>query len=305
MCLTEDFIDYLRVRKRYSPRTQDLYSNAIKRFYSYVKADRESVDCLTVNNIRGFIAKGLDEGLSPESVNLMLSGLSTYCNYLVMQEKIESNPVKGVFHPKEKKRLPAFYTQDAMSGYLSQPVGDGYSSVRNRLMVQLIYDTGMRRAEVASLKTTDYDEERGLLRIFGKGNKEREIPVVGALKNGITGYLAAREDFIRKHSPAQEENSFFLTDKCAPLYLAFVNNVVRKELSGVKGFSGKKSPHVLRHSFATALLNNGADLNSIKEVLGHSNLAATEVYTHNSFEQLKKVYAAAHPRAGKIPPEQR
>lgn len=295
----EDFLDYLRVRKRYSPRTRILYSNAIKRFYAFIHADSDSVGHLTVNNIRAFIAKGLDDRLSPESVNLMLSGISTYCNYLIMQGKMESNPVKEVFHPKKKKRLPAFYTQGAMADYLARPVESDYSSIRNRLMVQLIYDTGMRRAEVASLKTYDYDRARGLFRIIGKGNKEREIPVVEILKENIDSYLISRESFIKEHKSSDGEAAFFLTDKCAPLYLAFINNIVKKELTGIKGFSGKKSPHVLRHSFATALLNNGADLNSIKEVLGHSNLAATEVYTHNSFEQLKKVYAAAHPHSGK------
>lgn len=331
MSCVEDFMDYLRVRKRYSARTLSLYSDAVKRFYGFVGSEEEDTGALTSRNIRAFIADCLDKKLSPESVNLMLSGLSTYCNYLLGQERIEVNPVRGVFHPKEKKRLPEFYTQEAMREYFEMtegadekdgkkngeksgeyatrknPAGENrYGTIRDRMIIRLIYDTGMRRAEVASLRLTDYNPARHVFRITGKGNKEREIPVVKDLEKKIDLYLAARENFIsesreqgRPADSSGREEAFFLTDSCRPLYPAFINNVVRRELSGIRGFSGKKSPHVLRHSFATALLNNGADLNSIKEVLGHSSLAATEVYTHNSFEQLRKVYADAHPRAKK------
>lgn len=313
MSCVEDFLDYLRVRKRYSARTLKLYSDAVRRFYGFIGGKEEETEALTARNLRAFIADCLDKKLSPESVNLMLSGLSTYCGYLLSQERIEVNPVKGVFHPKEKKRLPEFYTQEAMREYFELTeadcgtgAGNGYGTIRNRMIIRLIYDTGMRRAEVASLRLSDYNPARHVFRITGKGNKEREIPVVEELGKNIDVYLAAREKFlsgsrekVRSGETLRREEAFFLTDSCRPLYPAFINNVVKRELCGIRGFSGKKSPHVLRHSFATALLNNGADLNSIKEVLGHSSLAATEVYTHNSFEQLRKVYADAHPRAKK------
>lgn len=324
-----DFIDFLRIRKRYSPRTQALYAESIGRFYDYMYKDilseeaekaakAQAVDAaktenveadmnqlpgsederlrlLTPLNLRGFVAEELDLELNPETVNLMLSGLSTYCSYLMKQGVLQSNPVKNIYRPKEAKRLPAFYTQDAMNAYLARPIGEDYKSLRNRMMVMLIYDTGMRRAEVASLCTCSLDAKRGLFKIIGKGNKEREIPIVPALLENILVYLQVRKETF----PQCKTDFFFLTDKGAPVYLEFVDRMIKSELTGLKGFSGKKSPHVLRHSFATALLNNGADLNSIKEVLGHSSLAATQVYTHNSFEQLKKIYITAHPRAKK------
>src|SRR5574344_1135137 len=322
----EDFIDFLRVRKRYSPRTQALYADAIKRFYDYMYRDglptggaesaaagaglsgtepadgaglpgteEERLKLLTPLNLRGFVADGLEKGLNPETMNLMLSGLSTYCNYLLKQNVFYCNLVKEIFRPKEKKRLPEFYTQDAMAEYLNRPVGDNYEALRDRTIVMLIYGTGMRRAEVTGLTIGNLDISRSIFKIVGKGNKEREIPVIPSLLENLLVYLQLRN----KTFPQCETDAFFLTNKGGEVYLKFVNDIVKKELTGLKGFSGKKSPHVLRHSFATALLNNGADLNSIKEVLGHSSLAATQVYTHNSFEQLKKVYLTAHPRAKK------
>lgn len=170
-----------------------------------------------------------------------------------------------------------------------------YAAIRNRLMVMMLYCTGMRREELATLQLQDLDTSRSLFKITGKGAKIREIPVISFLLENILLYLQSRKSSF----PNCNNSSFFLTDKGDPLYPEFVNNVVRKELGSLKEFSGKKSPHVLRHSFATHLLNNGADINSIKEVLGHSSLAATQIYTHNSFEQLKKIYKSAHPRAKK------
>ncbi|MEG0518456.1 MAG: tyrosine-type recombinase/integrase, partial [Bacteroidales bacterium] len=165
----------------------------------------------------------------------------------------------------------------------------------NRLILLMLYTTGMRRAEIVNLKVESFDQGRRVLRITGKGDKEREIPIISFLYENILVYLQQRI-LVLKDVPNQ---SFFLTKKGETLYVQIVNSIVKQELAGLKGFSGKKSPHVLRHSFATHLLNGGADLNSIKEVLGHSSLAATQVYTHNSFEQLKKVYITAHPRAKK------
>jgi integrase/recombinase XerC len=174
-------------------------------------------------------------------------------------------------------------------------------------MVLALYCTGIRRAELTSLKISDFDLSRHILRILGKGNKEREVPVIPFLFDKFLLYLHIRNEFL-SHSKNEQEHvarhmpeneSFFLTNKGNRPYLKFVNDIVKKELTGRKGFEGKKTPHVLRHSLATHLLNEGADLNSIKEILGHSSLAATQVYTHNSFEQLKKIYLTAHPRAKK------
>ncbi len=314
----KDFSDYIAVKKRYSNRTLVLYQKALDDFYSYIFSDAsfeniemleakcgdEFLKVLTPQNIRGFIAEKLEKEYNPETINLSLSALSTFCSYLVKVEAIVSNPIKSINRPKQKKRLPKFYAQDVLNNFLDAPVAEDYKSFRDFLIVALIYDTGMRRSEVASLKLNDLDKSRWIFKIKGKGNKEREIPIVDSLRDRISDYIALREKFIADLEAIGKVKNiypqgFFLTNKGAKTYDEFVHNVVSERLAGDKSFSGKKSPHVLRHSFATALLNNGADLNSIKEVLGHSSLAATEVYTHNSFEQLKKVYATAHPRAKK------
>ena len=300
-------------------------------------SDEEVLEALRFPLIRGYVASLLDRNLDARTVNLHLSALSTFCNYLVKQGKLHSNPVKEIVRPKEKKRLPSFYTPDILEKYFESPPdieSDGtadnsgkpasaktvYCAVRNRLLVAMLFGTGLRRAEAASLRTGDIDLSRKTINIIGKGNKQRMIPLPDSLCQEIEDYLLLRDEFIsevcssgalaRSGGQSGEEkvflpdaggrpgtDAFFLTDSGKPVYLEFLNRVVKSELSGIEGISGRKTPHTLRHSYATALLNNGADLNSIKEVLGHSSLAATEVYTHNSFEKLKEIYKTAHPRA--------
>lgn len=308
MCIIESYMEYLREQKRYSLRTQQLYKSAIEEYYLYIYSDvigkkeevyslhpDELLEALTIPNVRNFIANATQGGLSARSVNLQLSALKSFCRHLLLKGLLTSNPVDAVPRPKEEKRLPHFFRKDPLDEYFSMELGEEYSRMRDKLIVMLIYATGMRRQEVANLEVGMFDQGRKLFKIIGKGDKEREIPVVGALFEKILLYLHKRKE---EFDP-EPCNAFFLTDKGAPLYLNFVNNVVKKELAGIEGLEGKISPHVLRHSFATHLLNDGADLNSIKEVLGHSSLAATQVYTHNSFEQLKKIYLTAHPRAKK------
>ena len=252
---------------------------------------------LQPRTIRTYIASRLDGGLSARTVNMRLSALSTFCNYLIRCEIIEVNPVRKVPRPKQGKPLPAFYTERAVEGYFDRSreeclEGGGIPLMRTRMIMLLLYSTGMRRAELCNLRINQFDRARGVFRIIGKGGREREIPLPALICDEIVLYL---EKFCSETE--NPEGYFFLTDRGEPLYPAFVNLVVKGELSGLDGFSGRKSPHVLRHSLATHLLNRGADLNSIKEILGHSSLAATQVYTHNSFEQLKKTYQSAHPRA--------
>lgn len=303
-CFT-GFLDYLTVKRRYSLRTAKIYADAVEDFLRFALPentsgsassipDKEILDSLKFQVIRGYVSSMMDRNLDPRTVNLHLSALSTFCSYLVKQDMLQSNPVKEVTRPKEKKRLPSFFTPEALKQYFDSPVADDYASVRNRLIVTMLFDTGLRRAEAASLRTGDIDLSRRTISIIGKGNKQRFIPIVDSLCEKIGDYLVVRKAFLEEKPDTE---AFFLTDKGGPAYVEFVNRIVKNELSSIKGISGKKTPHTLRHSFATALLNNGADLNSIKEVLGHSSLAATEVYTHNSFEKLKEIYKSAHPRA--------
>ena len=314
----DKFIEYLTSVKRYSQRTALLYRGAIERFYVAIYREGEVMPAtkgefdgvleklaslpqesllanLTPLNIRTFILLSLKSGLSPRTLNLMISALSSYCKWLVINGKLNDNPVNKIYRPKEQKRLPEFHKKENLTEFFDIPIDNTYKAIRNRLIVAVLYVTGMRRAELVSLRLQDYDEGRSMFHITGKGGKEREIPVIGFLKEKISVYLRKRSSSFKDCKNV----SFFLTDKGETLYLAFVNNVVRKELVALKDLTGNNTPHILRHSFATHLLNDGADLNSIKEVLGHSSLAATQVYTHNSFEQLKKIYITAHPRAKK------
>ncbi|MGE0091247.1 MAG: tyrosine-type recombinase/integrase [Bacteroidales bacterium] len=303
----ELFRNYLQVQKRYSPRTLELYMKSVEELYGFLSPQEgeQTESLLQPKNIRAFTAQLLKTGFSPVTVNLKLSAISTYCNLLVKKGLLKSNPVKKIHRPKNEKRLPGFYTADAIEGYFdyekdTKEVGEevfpeDFLKLRDRILTELLYCTGIRRAEAASLKLFDFDKKRGVVRVTGKGDKSREVPVPDDFSMALAGYIGLQKDFY-SDNPGKY---LFLTDSGQPMYLSFVNKIVKRELSGKAGFSGKKSPHMLRHSLATHLLNNGADLNSIKEVLGHSSLAATQVYTHNSFEKLKKVFLTAHPRAKK------
>ena len=307
MQLFEEFIEYLRVQRRYSPRTTALYREAAEDFYGYHEnnasldelTDKQAVELLEPRMIRSYIADAMEHNrLSARTVNQHLSALSSWCRYLMERGKLAANPVKKVPRPKMEKRLPQFYAEPAVANYFEQSLRrcgetDEFEPLLHRTVLLVLYSTGMRRAELCNLRIKDFDEKRHVFRVIGKGDKPREIPVPALICQEIDVYLKRNE---REH-PDNPDGYFFLTPKGKPLYPAFVNNLVRKELAGLEGFTGRKSPHVLRHSLATHLLNRGADLSSIKEILGHSSLAATQVYTHNSFEQLKETYLTAHPRA--------
>lgn len=308
MQITDDFLRYLKSERRCSPRTVKLYEAAVSNFFAVAteddggttgKSDEDLLETLTPMSVRHFIAKRMDEGMDARSVNLELSALSSFCRYLMRDGRLKSNPVAKVPRPKQTRPLPKFYSEQAIESYFDESKAaceaepDDFALLRTRMIMLILYSTGMRRSEVCSLKRSDFDASRQVFRVTGKGDKPREIPVPAMICEEILLYL---EKFEREH-PSNPQGFFFLTPKGLPLYPAFVNLAVKQELSGLDGFDGRKSPHLLRHSLATHLLNRGADLNSIKEILGHSSLAATQIYTHNSFAQLKRVYQNAHPRA--------
>lgn len=307
MELFDEFIGYLQLQRRYSPRTLALYREAAEDFYGCVEpgvpfdelSEKVVVERLTPREIRSYIASSMETGgLGARTVNQRLSALSTWCRYLMQRGKLAGNPVCKVPRPKEEKRLPQFYAEHAVSAYFDLSAkrcreSEDFEPLFNRTILLVLYSTGMRRAELCNLRIRDFDPQRRVFRVVGKGDKPREIPIPSLICQEIDVYLKRNE----QEHPDNPEGYFFLTPHGKPLYPAFVNNLVQKELSGLDGFTGRKSPHVLRHSLATHLLNRGADLNSIKEILGHSSLAATQVYTHNSFEQLKETYLTAHPRA--------
>ena len=321
MNLIEKYISYIRDIRRYSGRTVQLYEDAIRNFCKAVlesddPSDSDLVVSLNFSQIRSHMVNLMDEQhLVPKTVSLHMSALSGFCRYLVKEGLLKSNPVRLVRKPKVEKRLPEYYRNDALEEYfkytaiyasqeyldafLSDPKADYskdfYERRLARLIISMLYGTGLRRSELIALKIEDVDFGRSKLKVVGKGNKMREIPLVASLCEEILLYLKAVEAMAETERSLKEP--LLVTYTGIPLYPTYVDRAVKKELGGAKGITGRRSPHVLRHSIATELMNEGTDLNSIKEMLGHSSLATTQVYTHSSFARLKSIYEQAHPRA--------
>jgi len=323
MNLIDEYIDYIAGVKRYSPRTLDIYRRALEGFAksSESVSDSDLVGAMKPVMIRNWEVSQLDKDMvSPRTVNLNLSVLSSFGKYLISRDLIKSNPVAQVKRPKVSKRLPVFYRKDAMAKYLesTKMYSDGtilelykdctplcdcpdkhlkevYLSVVRRMIVSLLYSTGIRRAELISLNVSSVDFGRAVMRVTGKGDKMREIPLIDSIIEEISLYLSAVELMVK--SGRHPDEPLLVLPSGQRLYPGFVDSAVKTELGNAEDIKGRKSPHVLRHTLATELLEDGSDLNSIKELLGHSSLAATQVYTHNTAAQLKKVYESAHPRA--------
>lgn len=313
--MIDAFITYIRDIRRYSPRTQDIYRDVLEDFAQF--SEGEVVASLTPSMLRRYEADCINRGMKPRTVHQHMSVLSGFCRFLMMKGALKSNPARNVKRPKMEKRLPEYYQEKSMDRYFEatdhwagedeleillsygpapqdRTAIDIYRHRLRRLIISLLYGTGIRRAELIGLKTDSFDPARQVMRVLGKGDKMREIPVVPSLCHEICLYLKAVESMRGGASPA--DGPLLVTEKGRALYPGYVDRTVKEELDGY-GITGKKSPHVLRHTVATALLDDGADLNSIKEMLGHASLAATQVYTHNSVDRLKKVYNNAHPRA--------
>ena len=316
--LSDEYIKYVETVRRYSENTVRIYTDVLREFLDYscgTAADDASIlSALTVASVRNYEIHLLDQkSESPRTVNLHLSVLSGFCRYLIKSGKLESNPVRLVSRPKMKKRRPEFFREESMDAYFKEtesvvlpenleliqgkdPLSASiYKARLNRMIVSLLYQTGIRRSELIALNISSVDFSRRILRVFGKGEKTREIPLGPVLCDEISLYLQSTAAVIGQDRAGTEP--LLVTPSGKRLYPGFVEKAVKSELGGVPGVTGKRSPHVLRHTLATELLDKGADLNSIKELLGHSSLAATQVYTHNSIEKLKSVYINAHPRA--------
>ena len=294
--LINSFLDYLRYERNYSNYTVGAYSKDLHQFEDYVKRYKEDIfDPVDVDAdlVRGWIVALMDEKLSPVSVNRKLSSLKSFFKFLMKQGSISVNPLRLITGPKTKKPLPYFVKDKEMELLLD---GDGFDEdfegVRNRLVLEMLYDTGIRRSELVGMKKSDVDCGAMQIRVTGKRNKQRLIPFAEGLKNLIQAYTE-----VRNREVGSESGWFFVRKNGEQLSVSIVYTIVKDKLSEIPTLA-KRSPHVLRHSFATSMLNNGAELNAVKEILGHSSLASTSVYTHTTFEELKKVYHA-HPRAKK------
>ena len=294
------YLSYIRDIRRYSPRTCDIYAEVLQSFVDFCEGSEDFATTMSVNAVRAYEVFLFDtRKLSPRTVTQHLSVLSGFSRFLIKQGVLKSNPVHLVKRPKLEKRLPVFYKEQSMEAYFESTKGDpefgSYEQKLNRLIISLLASCGLRRAELISLNVSSVDFKRQVLRVRGKGDKMREIPLLPSLCEEISLYLSAVSSLTDDaYAP---ESPLLRTRKGDRLYPVFVDRVVKKELAGVPDLTVRRSPHVLRHTLATELLQDGADLNSIKELLGHSSLAATQVYTHNTVERLQSVYRNAHPRA--------
>jgi len=293
--LIDSFLSYLRFERNYSPHTLLSYENDLLQFERFMISDVGIFDPTQVEavDVRKWIIDLMSRGYSPLSVNRKISSIKSFYTYLLKQSYIDHQPARGVSGPKTNKPLPNFIKEKDMEYILDQALyDDNFEGVRNRTIIDLFYTIGIRCSELIGLKDTDIDTNALLIKVTGKRNKQRLIPFSKKLLDSIVSY-----ESIRNQSISNREGGFFFVQKNGnPLTHQMVYYLVRKKLSDIPHLT-KSSPHVLRHSFATGLLNNGADLKAVKELLGHASLSSTEIYTHTTFEELKKVYQQAHPRA--------
>ena len=289
----QQFIAYLQNEKRYSPHTIAAYQKDIQEFEQYLQTQYDSSLIKAQRKfVRSWLAKLISEQLKARSVNRKLSSLKSFYNYLQKQDVIQANPTQTIQSLKVEEKLPSFTEQKPLIQLFEHLPQRSFSELRTYLMFQLLYFTGMRRAELIQLTEADIDLTNKEIKILGKGNKVRMVPLPIQITKTLQKYLPLRKQIA-------EDKELLLTDAGKTMYPKFVYRVVTKTL-GLVTTQAKKSPHTLRHSFASHLLNNGADLMSIKELLGHESLQATQVYTHTNIEELKKIYRKTHPSSKKI-----
>jgi integrase/recombinase XerC len=293
MTRIENFLKYLQAEKRYADHTVKAYRTVLNQFHAFcLERGNEGMD-LHFKTIRSWVVSQMDSGISPRTVHKKLAALRTYCKYMIKEGALESNPVDKVLKPRVSKRNPVFVDEGNMDRLLDDySFGDDFDGIRNRLVLDLLYQTGMRRSELLGLKTGSVDRPSKSVKVHGKRDKERLVPLNDSLLDAIDRYLALRAEVV--NDPGHD--MLIVTARGKPAYDSLIYRIVHKYLALVTSLD-KKSPHVLRHTFATHMLNRGADLNAIKELLGHANLSATQVYTHNTFKKLKSIYNDAHPRA--------
>ena len=296
----ESFRIHISGVRRFSARTCEIYSDALRRFADFVG----DVDTITPAIIRDYEVHLIDsEKLQPKTTNLHMSVLSSFCTWLVRTGELKSNPMKTVRRPKIPKRLPDFLESFRAAFSLAAEgnkdaeaqAHELYEKRLERAVISTLLNLGIRRGELIGMNIGDLDTSRRVVLIRGKGDKMREIPVIPSLCEEILLYLNAVETMAGRKRNAMD--AMFVTWSGRRIYPVLVDRIVKGELSQIAGITGRRSPHVLRHTLATELLDGGTDLNSIKEMLGHASLATTQVYTHNSIAKLKQVYGAAHPRA--------
>jgi len=293
--LTESFLTYLKHEKRYSQHTIEAYRTDLLQFEQYV-LDIFELDLKDVahDHVRNYITVLMEDHIGSNSIGRKLSTLRSFYKYLCRTGVLSANPLALIKAPKVSKMLPVFVDEKKMDDLLDSDVlfDDSFPSVRDKMIIETFFGTGIRLAELIALKESDLNAYDATLKVLGKGRKERIIPVTKQLVHQLKTYISLKSDQNFNNKTGQ----LFVTDKGNDVTRSMIYKIVRKYLAYVST-QDKRSPHVLRHSYATSLLNRGADINAIKELLGHASLAATQVYTHNSIERLKLIYKQAHPKA--------
>jgi integrase/recombinase XerC len=291
------FTDYLLLEKNYSALTVNAYEKDLGAFSFFIKEayEQNSINEVNYSQIRSWIVSLVEEGLSNRSINRKVSALSTYYKFLLKVGDIKLNPLSKHKALKTSKKVQVPFSEQEIETVLSElNFSDDFESLRDRFVIELFYSTGIRRIELVELKLSSLDLNNRTLKVLGKRNKERIIPLLKSVEQTAIEYLNKRKLL----EVIQDKAYLFLTKKGVKIYETLVYRIINEYFS-LASSKVKKSPHILRHSFATHLLNQGANLNAVKELLGHSSLAATQVYTHNSIAELKKVHINAHPRSKK------
>ncbi len=291
----ERFIQYIAHEKRYSAHTVTAYKNDLAQFSAFVGQDpHKQLSDITHHDIRNWMVELMNDNCGPRTVNRKVATLRKYFKFLMQEKLLAINPASRVQTPKIIKQLPTVVEEAKLSDMLDDATtfGKDFKGMRDKLVIELLFGTGIRLAELVGLKEEDYNPYEGTIKVLGKRNKERIIPVNTQLRHLVADYITIKKNEIFDNNSLK----LIVTNRGADAYPKLIYLIVHKYLSGISTQS-KLSPHVLRHTFATTLLNKGADLNAIKELLGHANLSATQVYTHNSVERLKSIYKLAHPKA--------
>jgi integrase/recombinase XerC len=293
--MVESFLKYLKFQKRISPHTLLAYRNDLQQFQLFLSTNfpGDNVESVTYDQLRMWLISLVDAGLEPVSVNRKIATLRSFYKFLLREELIAKDPTVKIKVLKTKNKLPTFVKASEMNTVLDDEThtGTDFTRSRDKLILELFYATGIRLSELIGLTENNVDLHQRTIKVLGKRNKERVIPIQKHLSDLMKAYKKIRDREVGK----KDHTYFFVTDSGAQCYPVMIYRIVKKYLQQTS--SEKKSPHVLRHSFATHLLDKGAEINAVKDLLGHSSLAATQVYTHNSMEKLKKVFDQAHPKA--------
>ncbi len=288
----KSFFDYLEIEKKYSSNTIEAYRNDLNVFAGFLidEFDVNNINNTSYSYIRSWIVDLVNKGISNRSINRKITSLNSYFKFLLKIDLISENPLTNHKALKTQKKIQLPFSENEMVNVLDlDNYEDNFTGVRDRLIIDLFYTTGIRRIELIQLMISDLNINNKYIKVFGKRNKERIIPLIDSTINILNKYLSYRDEL------KSDETFLFITSKGKPVYEKLIYRIINKYFDTIST-KVKKSPHIIRHSFATHLLNNGADLNSVKDLLGHSSLAATQVYTNRSIDEIKKVFAKSHPR---------